>query len=242
VNDAPPGPGLRRQMDLSQIVNTAIRIYRLNFGEFLAIAAVTLPMSAIAAIVVGFIDDEAVAAAVSLALLVPTVAIALVAQAAIARAVADIADGMAPDFNDVYGRVLERLGRLWLTALRVIAIFLVLCVTIIGIPFAIYLAVRWAFFAQAIVIEDESSNGATDLSGHLVQGQWWRTFGILLIVGLLASLPTGAVTLVFSAATPVAGGLASAVVAAIVVPFSAGAATLLFFDLQSREREHVSVS
>jgi hypothetical protein len=50
------------------------------------------------------------------------------------------------------------------------------------------------------------------------------------------------VTLIFSAATPIAGSLASAVVGAIVLPFSAGASTLLFFDLQSRERERAAMT
>ena len=235
MNKAPTEAGLRHPMDLSQIINGSVRIYRLHFAEFLAIAAVTLPVSVVAAIVVSFIKDEAVATGVSVALLVPGVAVALVAQAAIIRAVADVGDDVPPDFNFVYGRVLDRLGTLFVTALRIIVIFAALCVTIVGIPFAIYLAVRWVFFAQAIMIEGEGSNEATELSGRLVQGYWWRTFGILLILGLLASLPTGAVSLIFSAAAPVAGSLAVAVVAAVVLPFSAGATTLLYFDLSSRK-------
>ena len=117
-----------------------------------------------------------------------------------------------------------------------------LAITIVGIPFAIYFAVRWAFFAQAIVIEGESSSGATDLERAHRARALVADLGILFVVGLLASLPTGAVSAVFSAAAPIAGSLASAVVAVIVLPFSAGAATLLFFDLQSRERERVSIA
>jgi hypothetical protein len=228
-------------MDLSQIIDGAIRIYRLNFGELLAIAAVTLPVSAASAIVGGLIDDKIVAAIVTVALAIPSVIIGLIAQAAIARAYADVADGAAPDFESVYSRVLPCAGRLILTALRIVVIVMALGITIVGIPFAIYVMIRWAFFAQAIVIEGESSSGATSLSARLVQGRWWRTLGILFIIGLLASVPAAAVSFVFSAAAPIAGSLASAVVAVIVFPFSAGAATLLFFDLQSRERERVSI-
>jgi hypothetical protein len=229
-------------MDMGQIIDTAIRLYRLNFGEFLAIAAVTLPVSAASAIIGGLIDDKVVAAIVTVALAVPSVAIGLVAQAAIARAVADIDEGVAPDFNSVYGRVLPRVGRLFLTALRVAVIVVALGITIVGIPFAIYFMVRWAFFTQAIVIEGESSSGATNVSARIVQGCWWRTLGVLFVLGLLASLPAGVITLIFSAAVPIAGNLASAVVAVMVFPFSASATTLLFFDLQSRERERVSIA
>ena len=229
-------------MDLGQIIDAAIRIYRLNFGEFLAIAAVTLPVSAASAIIGGLIADKVIAAIVTVALAVPSVAIGLIAQAAIARAIADIDEGVAPDFNSIYGRILPRVGTLFLTALRVAVIVVALGITIVGIPFAIYFMVRWAFFTQTIVIDGETSGNATRASAHIVQGSWWRTFGILIMVGILASLPAAAVSLLFSAASPVAANLASAVVAVVVFPFSAGAITLLFFDLSSREREHVSIA
>jgi len=229
-------------MDMGQIIDTAIRLYRLNFGEFLAIAAVTLPLSAASAVIGGLIADEVTAAIVTLALAIPSILVGLVAQAGIARAVADVADGVAPDFNSVYGRVLEQLGTLLVTALRVTVIVVALAVTIIGIPFAIYFMVRWVFFTQTIIIDGETSGDATSASARIVQGSWWRTFGILIMVGILASLPAAAVSLLFSAASPVAANLASAVVAVVVFPFSAGAITLLFFDLSSRERERVSIA
>jgi hypothetical protein len=229
-------------MDMGQIIDGAIRLYRLNFGEFLAIGAVTLPLNAASAVVSGLIEDQTGRVIVLAAFAVPTLIVALIAQAALARSVADIDEGVVPDFNSAYGRVLSRVGSLFLTALRVALIVVALGITIVGIPFAIYFMIRWAFFSQAIIIEGETSTGATDLSARIVQGHWWRTLGILFVLGLLASLPAGAVALIFSAAAPIAGSLASAVVGVIVVPFSAAATTLLFFDLQSRERERVSIA
>jgi hypothetical protein len=123
-------------MDMGQIIDAAIRLYRLHFGELLAMAAVTLPVGATSAIIGGLIEDATVAAIVTVALAIPSVAIGLVAQAAIARAVADIDEGAAPDFNSAYGRVLPQLGTLFLTALRVAVIVVALGITIIGIPFA----------------------------------------------------------------------------------------------------------
>jgi hypothetical protein len=233
---------LRRPMDMGQIVNTAIRVYRRNFGEFVAMAAVTLPISAAAAIVSGMVADATVAAIVTVAFAIPNIAVGLIAQAAITRAVADVDEGVAADFNSSYGRVLPLVGRLFLTALRVAVIVVALGVTIVGIPFALYYMIRWAFFTQAIVIEGASSGEATTVSSRVVQGNWWRTLGILFVLGLLAGLPSAVIALIFSPAAVVAGSLASAVAAVIVFPFSAVATTLLFFDLQSRERERVSVA
>jgi hypothetical protein len=241
LNNAPPGGDLRHTRDLGQIVDTALKVYRQNFGEFLAIAAVTVPIGAIGAVVGSLISDKVVSVIVTVAFSVPSAVISLVAVAAIVRGIADVAEGVPPDFNYVYSRVLKRLGTLFLTLLRILVIFVALCITVVGIPFAIYLTVRWAFFTQAIIIEGESPSGAMSLSASAVQDRWWRTLGILLILGLLASLPTGIVSLIFSAAAPIAGSLASVVVGAVVLPFSATASTLLFFDLQSRKAALASV-
>ena len=140
-------------MDLGQIIDTALRLYRQNFGELLAIAAITLPLDIINAVGIGLISDKLVAGIVSAVLAIPSALIGLVAIAGITRAVADLGDGVAPDFNRVYRQVLPRLGALLLTALRVIVIVLALTVTIVGIPYAIYLGIRWTFFAQEVVIE-----------------------------------------------------------------------------------------
>jgi hypothetical protein len=234
-------PGLRRPMELGQIIEGAIRTYRLHFGELLAIAAVTLPVNAIGAIIAGLIEDKVIATAVTIGFAVPAIVIGLAAQAAIARAYADVADGETPDFESTYKRVLPAFGRLFVTALRIFIVVVALAITVVGIPFAIYFMIRWVFFAQAIVIEGESSSGATDLSARIVQGHWWRTFGILIMVGLLASVPAAVVSLVFSAAAPVAASLATGVVGVVVLPFSAGAETLLFFDLQARDRQRMGM-
>jgi hypothetical protein len=226
---------------MGQIVNTAIRVYRKNFGEFVAIAAVTLPISIATAIVMAIVGDngDVVASWVSAG---ATVFISLIAEAAIIRAMIDIDEGTAADFNSAFRQALPLVGRLIATALRVVILVLLMGITIVGIPFAIYYMVRWAFFTQAIVVEDASFSEATNVSAKAVRGSWWRTLGILIMLGLLAGLPSAAVAVIFSSADPAAASLASAVAGAVVLPFSAVATTLLFFDLQSRERERVSVA
>jgi len=237
-----PTDDLRRPRDLTQIIDTALRLYRRNFGEFVAIAAVTLPIDVISAGVSFAIANTVVATVVMVLLDIPSFAIAIVAGAAVARSIADTGEGLAPDFYRAYREVLPRLRDLLLATVRVFGIVLLLSVTIIGIPFAAYFAIRWAFFSQAIVIDGRSAKEAPEASARIVEGFWWRTFGILLVIGLLAAIPTFLVSAVFAPAAPVAGNLASAVVAVVVLPFSAAAATLLFFDLSSRERERVSTT
>ncbi len=61
-----------------------------------------------------------------------------------------------------------------------------LAITVIGIPFAIYFGTRWAFYAQAVLIEETSVTNALRRSRELVTGTWWRVFGILFAIFLLA--------------------------------------------------------
>ena len=67
-----------------------------------------------------------------------------------------------------------------------ILIVVLLAITIIGIPFAIYFAVRWGFYAQAVLIEETSVTNALRRSSELVKGTWWRVCGILLAIFVLA--------------------------------------------------------
>ena len=61
-----------------------------------------------------------------------------------------------------------------------------LAITIIGLPFAIYFAARWGFYSQAVLVEETSATNALRRSSELVKGTWWRVFGILFAIFLLA--------------------------------------------------------
>ena len=50
----------------------------------------------------------------------------------------------------------------------------------------IYLFVRWYFVPQAVVLEGAHGAGALRASGRLVEGAWWRTLGLIVLVNLVA--------------------------------------------------------
>jgi hypothetical protein len=122
------------------------------------------------------------------------------------------------------------------------AILLILGSAVPGAIPAAFLLVRWAFFVQAVVIEDVSSGEAQSTSRQVVRGHWWRAFGVLLLLWLLAGIVGWAVMGITWAAPQLAGVLAGAAADILVLPFTGIAYTLLFFDLQSRERERVSIA
>jgi len=92
------------------------------------------------------------------------------------------------------------------------------------------------------VIEGSGSSDALSLSADIIKGSWWRTFGIVIVISLLAAIPSFGVGALFAWAAPIASALISAVIATMVRPFTAGGFTLLFFDLSSRESQDVSIA
>lgn len=65
---------------------------------------------------------------------------------------------------------------------------LLLTITIVGIPFAIYRFIRWSLFAEACMLDDLSATESLRRSSELVKGRWWRTFGFTALVDVLAIL------------------------------------------------------
>ena len=61
-----------------------------------------------------------------------------------------------------------------------------LTITIVGIPFAIYFAMRWVFSSLAVLVEGHSAINALRRSSELVKGAWWRIAGITIAILLLA--------------------------------------------------------
>ena len=107
----------------------------------------------------------------------------------------------------------------------------------VGVLPVAYLLVRWAFFLQAVVLEDTSSGEALSYSSEIVHGRWWRAFGIFLVVWLLgAVMQSPATAMSWTVSRPMGTSLGT-VIGVLVWPFSGIAYTLLFFDLQSRESE-----
>jgi hypothetical protein len=108
---------------------------------------------------------------------------------------------------------------------------------------SIYLAVLWALAPAAYVLEPIGVLAAFGRSAGLVRGAWWRTFGVLLLAGLLVAVP--AVVLIglaggFSVASaPTVGatisvGIAMVVVSTFATPFSTGVIGLLYVDQRIR--------
>ncbi len=175
---------------------------------------------------------------------------------AVYRAVTDVALGRPATIGSVLRETLARyLPLLGLVGLGILIFIGWIIAEIIGFVLlvlpglavfcaAIYLAVRWTLTVAAMMAEDIGPIRGLGRSWNLVSGSWWRTFGILLIVGILHTIISYGLFILFGviAALFSTGDFQAAVVqvggtllTALVSPITTIAITLLYFDLRVRK-------
>ena len=124
------------------------------------------------------------------------------------------------------GRFGAMLGTLILAVLGV----LLMAITIVGIPFAIYFGVRWYFILQTASLERCGPLTALGRSSDLVRDNWWRVFGILFVIGILLAIANGIAGTTLGRISYV-GPL---VISILFTPVWIVAQTLLYHDLRVR--------
>ena len=110
---------------------------------------------------------------------------------------------------------------------------ILMAITIIGIPFAIFFGVRWFFVMQTASLERLGPLAAMASSSNLVRNNWWRTFGIFLLMGILLGIANGIASAVVGL-TPYLGPI---VVAVVFAPVWIIVQILLYQDLRVRRDE-----
>jgi hypothetical protein len=138
--------------------------------------------------------------------------------------------------------MLERFWRVVLGQVAANFLVLLLALTIIGIPFAIWKYVEWQFVQQEILFRDKGIRAAFRGSTQLVRGNWWRTVriaGFLWLISIVAG-PVLGFALIFTPLSLTWANLAGSVVFALLNPYVAIGRTLLYFDLAARQQEAVA--
>ena len=64
----------------------------------------------------------------------------------------------------------------------------------VTIPLAVMYWIRWSMALNAIAWEEQGVFGSFSRSGFLVRGQWWRLFGILLLLGVVVQFAVSLVS------------------------------------------------
>jgi hypothetical protein len=243
---------LARRRAWGQILSSSLRMYRQRPGLFLGIGLVMLPISIVVALLqtlivgaAGFagIDADGEGATLLVLLLVAllttlTLAGVGLVQAAAARALVEVDEGRPVGPVDAYRLALDSVRPL-LGALAIAVIIVSLLTTsVILIPIAVWLAVRWALIAPIVELETHSAIGGLRRSGRLVRLNWLKVATLAIVGGALALAagPVLGVLLILLLDAPLAlANVVAGVVYAVAIPFVAIATVYVYFDARVRE-------
>jgi hypothetical protein len=165
-----------------------------------------------------------------------------IATGACFKAVADAYLGRTPSWRRSVAEVLRRLHSIvWIS---VLGYLLAIPALLACIAPGVWLLIAWTVAVPAFLTEGIKGRRALGRSFRLVRGFWWRTFAIIVLGAILASIISGALTAALAAAAftsdsdlaiVVANFLASVVAGAITTPFIAAVTIVLYFDLRVRK-------
>jgi hypothetical protein len=239
------GLELRRARDLSVLLRESLAVYFRYFGVFLAIsAAVVLPVELIVSGIgmeqlSGPYEEETTLAETIVPTLVSFLVMTPLITAACVYALQAVAAGERPPVGETLTRGFEAFTPVFL-ALLIAAAGIALGLTLLIVP-GVYLAIRWFFIPQTVVLDGRRGVEALRRSGEVVEGFWWRTFGVVVVANLVAFLPGIVVVppldaLAESADRELIALAGRSLLELLTTPFLALVATLLWFDLQARRR------
>ncbi|WP_226898900.1 glycerophosphoryl diester phosphodiesterase membrane domain-containing protein [Nonomuraea phyllanthi] len=122
---------------------------------------------------------------------------------------------------------------------------------VVYLAYYLFFRTRFAFASPVVVLEGRGPIDAMRRSWHLVTGDFWRVFGIMLLTSVLLGIISGILSVPFTLAGTLfgvfgAGSAATAVVSTVLIaigttlgsmltyPFEAGVAGLLYADRRMR--------
>lgn len=253
-----------RPLGLGEVLDDIFRVYRRHFGLLCGIALLLSLPSLILELASGSADQFGYIASAlgnianpaalvgapppptpNLALLGLTYLVFLVlvpfTVGAISRAGIDLVLGDPVTVRSA----LTGVARRYLPLMGLAAIFVAISPLALCFPVLIWLVVRWVVAVPALLAEGIGPVRALDRSWTLTRGNWWRIFGILVVMYLLQSAVSGALGVFafpLGIAIPfipdlVRGGIiltVSTLASALVLPILYLCIVLLYFDLRIR--------
>jgi hypothetical protein len=235
---------LDRPRDAGGLLRDSLVVYIRHFGTFLALGALVVVPSELIVGGVGLeqlssgydsspsFAEAAIPAAVSYLVVAPLI------TAICVYALRSVAAGGSPGAREAVVRGFESFSPIFFAV--VLAALGTLLGAVLIVP-GIYLFVRWYFVPQAVVLESAHGTAALRASGRVVEGSWWRTFGLIVLVNVVALVVAIVLGAPFTAAAENADRAVWALIGQIVAstvtqPFGALFSTLLWYDLRARKR------
>jgi hypothetical protein len=239
------GLDLLKPRDISALFADALGVYFRNALAFLALsAAVVVPVHlavegvGMEQLTSGF-DSSPDEVELVIPMLVSFLVVAPLINAVCIHALHAVAAGNRPRAREALPAALESFAPIFF-AIVLAGLGIALGLLLLILP-GVFVAVRWYFTPQAVVIDGARASGALSRSTELVRGSWWRTFGLIVMANLAAILPGLVLIAPFDALADssdralwsLVGTMAAETISA---PFVALFATLLYYDLRARKR------
>ena len=233
---------LRQRRAFGQLIRAARQLYGRHWESMVPIGLTSIPIVGAIYVVqwlvqqIGGGGKVATTISDSIGSVVRPVGFAIVAAVVIAY-MRHLERGERNGFVPAYRRVFERFWRVVLGQLAASVLVILLAVTIIGLPIAIYKYVGWQFVQQEILFCDKPIRESFRGSSRLVRGQWWRTVRVAGFFWLI-SVVTGPMltfALIFANLSLTTIDILGSVIFALLIPYVAIGRTLLYFDLAARE-------
>ena len=234
---------LGRPRELGELLSLALSLFVRHFSLFFTLALIVVAPYVLIVdglwgreLADGVDADPPLAAQITSGLLSAIVAQPLI-TAMHARIVLAIAEGRVP----AVGEALRAGLQVFLPAAAVVVLYTlgVMAGLLALIVPGIWLGVRWYFGPQAVVVDGRRGVEALRASDAVVAGQWWPTFGRLLVLGiaglLIGLIGGGLLQAIGTAADSPALFVVGRILGdAAAASFAALAGTLLFFDRRAR--------
>jgi len=238
---------LRARRAFGQLIRTARQLYGRHWRVLLTIALAGLVIVAGTNLLAGALasgnsaDHAAGRSGLNLALgdLVESFArpIALaVVGAVVVIFMRLLAESQPAGFRACWRGMRQRFWKILAALLLAMLGILLMALTVIGLPFAIWKLVGWSFVGQEVLFTDKSLREAFRGSSELVRGRWLHALRVILfLVALLfVAGPVLTLGLIFTPLPFLLINLLGALIFALLLPYVAIGQTLLYFDLQAR--------
>lgn len=242
-----------RPLGVGEILDLGIKIYRRRFGSLVrAVAVVVVPVAIISAVIqtsVSFDAETSIDGGDAAAIAVGSIIAGLLSYLATQLATGACFDIVSGDYleeehtwQDSLRVARGKLGSLiWLSFLYGLALVIGAIACFIG---TIYFYVAFSVAVPVLLFEGERGSKALRRSRSLVEGRWWPTFGLLVVVTILTSIVGAGLGGIFGgiisttdneAVASLSRAISSSLSSILVTPFTASVYSVLYFDFRVRK-------
>ena len=238
---------LRARRSFGQLLRTARQLYGRHWRPLIAISAVAVAIvggtNLLARLLAGStaVSEASGHSGLDLALsdLIVTlgrpVASAIVAALVIVL-VRDLFQEREPGFGSSVSGVRRRIWRVVLAQLLATGGVVLLALSIVGLPWAAWKLVGWAFVQQEVLFTDKSIRESLRGSSEIVRGRWLHALRPILFFAILSTIagPILTFALIFTPLDLIWVDVLGSLVFALLIPYVTLGTTLLYFDLAAR--------